>query len=144
MRYLCVVFEEPLFITVIKEDNIMDSISLEGVLYNNITSMVVGDDNVVFYDWLIDRSGNACGLEIHLSPNDLLFSGVRLNEISLVELNCFVRVWFSQKRNGIPQGMEAFGDIFFFRAKDNTLLVIVGLEDWLSPSQAQQLIANLA
>jgi hypothetical protein len=139
MTELCILVEEPLSFARL-DNHLADSICVQG---SNYEKRPTSDDDLVFYDWIIDESDVVRGLEIHLpSGHPLLQSCVPLNEISQVETNCFVRLWFGTNRTGTPQGKEAFGDIFFFGAESNKLAIVVGLDSWLSLSQGKFLLAS--
>lgn len=137
MRYLSIVVQRSLKIGLINGP-IVFPIELNDTLF---TEHQLRDD-IVFYDWFVNPIGNICALEIHLSPHDSRFqTSFPLSESPSIDLDAFVRIWFSDKRDGIAQGLEAFDDIYFAHSMDGQLAIIVGIDTWLNPAQAQQLVS---
>ena len=123
------------------DNGLIDFIKVQGDVYKK---KPVSDDDVVFYDWIIDKTDVVRGLEIHLPPDHaLLRSSIPLNNISQIESGCFVRLWFGNSREGDEQGKEAFGDIFFFGTDNNKLAIVVSLDAWLSMPQGKSLLVSL-
>jgi len=120
------------------EDHPGPSIRLGGEFFARRTT-----EEFVFYDWIADKTTAIQALEIHLPPDDsLLKTRLPFSQISYIDTQCFVQIWFTANRDGTPMGKEAFGDILFFEANDGRLAVVVGIEDWLSPSERQQLLSD--
>jgi hypothetical protein len=135
MSHLCVLVEEPLFFARLDYRS-TDFINVRGVSYKK---RAISENDVVFYDWIADDD-DVRGLEIHLPlDHPLLRSSVPLNSVSSIETDCFVRIWLSNTRAGVAQGKEAFGDIYFFSTDNNRVAIVVGLQSWLSSSQAASL-----
>ena len=102
------------------------------------------DEEAVFYDWLADEASVIQGIEIHLAPDHpSLRATPPLTSLEYVTLGPFVRIWFARTRDGMPLGKEAFGDLFFFRDKNNTLAILVGISEWLSRKEQDSLLKNL-
>lgn len=140
MTYLCILIDKPL--SFLRLDHpLLDSLTLHGTIY--IRRPISGDE-VVFYDWVIDETNTVRALEIHLPPDSaLLQSSVPLNEVPLVETDCFVRIWFGDNRAGVAQGKEAFGGISFFGGGGNKLAIVLDLNSWLSPPERRSVLASL-
>jgi hypothetical protein len=100
--------------------------------------------DIVFYDWIADRNGAIRALEIHLPMDDpCLKTATPLDQLPHVDVDGFARFWLLGAQDCTELGYEAFGDIFFFGAADGRLAIVVGLVDWLSDRQRNQLLSDL-
>ena len=101
-------------------------------------------EDIVFYDWLSDRDGSLCALEIHLPPDHpALATSTPFNKLRYVDTDCFPHIWLIERRECRELGKEAFGDIFFFGADDGRLGIVVGIDDWLSQQERDRLLRDL-
>lgn len=140
MTSLCIFVQEPLRFAVLA-DRPGERMTFDGGIY---TKRSYSEDDVVFYDWIIDERRIVRALELHLDPDDpLLYSCVPFEDIGAIDSDMFVRIWLSADRTGSPQGKEAFEDIWFFGTGAGALAVVVGLDSWLAASEAKALLAML-
>ena len=95
----------------------------------------------VFYDWLVDSAGQLCSLEVHVS-GELLF-GESTRSRPYFQQHAFPRIRLCDTTIAHELGLEAFGDIAFFRSKSGIDAVVVGLDLWLNETQYCGLIENL-
>ncbi len=141
MTQLTVLMEDRLFF-VRTDDHVGETLYLQGRSYRERR---IPDDDLVFYDWVIDEADVVRALEIHLAPDDpLLASAIPLQRIPGVETCGFVRIWLGSERIGTARGLEAFGDISFFGSESAHLAIRVGLGSWLSSSQADSILQRAA
>jgi hypothetical protein len=139
MRKLCLVIEPHLYGRLI-EGQSERPLDLDGCRFTQRATR----EQIIFYDWIADRAGAIHGLEIHLLPtHPALRTLTPFERLPHVEVGCFVRVWFSKGRDYFPLGKEAFGDIWFFEAKDGRLAIVVGIDEWLSQSERDPLLEDL-
>jgi hypothetical protein len=138
---LCILMEEPL--SFVRFDKPVGQSFVVGAKV--FQQRPIPDDEIVFYDWLADKDGSLCGIEIHVRHDDVLLkSRQRIEELSSVRIHYYPQIWFGSQRSANELGMEAFGDIHFFASEDeNELAVLVGLDKWLAPKQREALILDL-
>jgi hypothetical protein len=138
MSLLCLILEPQLRVCLL-DTFPGSSITTSGQLFTQRAT-----EEVVFYDWIVDATTGVHGLEIHLPPDHpLLKMRTPLSQLPYVDMNCFVRIWLTRHRRGVPLGKEAFGDLFFFHAEDGKLAIVVGIQEWLSPRERELLLNNL-
>jgi hypothetical protein len=110
---------------------------------HQLTERKTGEE-LVFYDWIADRNGALMGLEIHLGPDHpSLKTLVALEQLPYVETDGFVRIWLSDAPEWWPLGKEAFGDIRFFEDRRGVLVIVVGIDDWLSEDERGELLRRI-
>jgi hypothetical protein len=73
----------------------------------------------------------------------LLGTRTPLSQFPYIDTDCFVRIWLTENRDGVPIGKEAFGDLLFYQAEDGRLAIVVGIQEWLSPRERELLLSNL-
>jgi hypothetical protein len=138
MSFLCLILEAQLRVCLL-EACPGTSITTGGQLFTQRAT-----EEVVFYDWIVDATTGVHALEIHLPPDHpLLKMRTPLSQLSYVDTDCFVRIWLTRHRSGVPAGKEAFGDLFFFQAEDCRLAIVVGIQEWLSSRERELLLSNL-
>jgi hypothetical protein len=138
MSFLCLILEPRLRVCLL-EACPGTSITTSGQLFTQRAT-----EEVVFYDWIVDATTGVHALEIHLPfDHPLLKMRTPLSQLPYVDTDCFVRIWLTRHRGGVPVGKEAFGDLFFFQAEDGRLAIVVGIQEWLSPRECELLLTNL-
>ena len=140
MIQMGIILRDPLVMAMVTGDPSSGKITIANQLCQ---ARKLNDDDIIFYDWLLDNNGSVCGVEIHINPDsNLIRSSSHLKNLHSVDIGIFPRIWFGQVRNGKPQGCEAFGDLYLFDTDNGDLAIVIDLSAWLSIPQAQQLIAT--
>lgn len=100
-------------------------------------------DQLVFYDWLVDPHGHVCGLEVKdMSDAGDLFSPRTLGR-SYVTWDGFPKIMFDDVANPECLALEAFSDLSIYRSDDMDEVIDVQLDGWLNQQQIQGLLKRL-
>ena len=98
------------------------------------SKQVLPEDELLFYDWIIDAE-SPVALEIHVSTGDRAYnylnSSMPLVSRSYVEIDPFPQIWLTDHRQGIPAGLEAFGDLLIYHDATGNVAIGAGCS-WLS------------
>ncbi len=116
-------------------ESVGDSLSWNGREYLRVSSP---EDRPVFYDWLRNSMGEIVGLELHLFPDDEAWLGSLPRDLPNPTAD-FPRLLFCDEEAPQPSGLEAFGDIYFYRCAPNQWLVVVGIDQWLTGADTTRL-----
>ena len=110
----------------------------ENILGTDFCSVMNEEDDVVFYDWLTDNSGDPVGLDLGANTpadisKDLLGRPYFTNDL-------FPRIMLRTTGSSIiPLGLEAFGDINLLRSSSGIWAISVPPASWLNASQMEGL-----
>ena len=115
----------------------------ENILGADFCTMMNEEDDVVFYDWLADDSGDPVGLD--LGANTPVDISKDLLERHYFTNDLFPRIMLRTFRGSIiPLGLEAFGDINLLRSSSGIWAISVPPASWLNASQMDGLSRLIA
>ena len=107
---------------------------------NSITyELQTQPNDCVFYDWLVEEGGSPCALEVFLFKGDrdqINFAGWPNPHTTFDD---FPTIWLKGFKPAGPLGLQAFGDIEFYKGQLDQWCVVVGLDLWLTPKQSEDL-----
>jgi hypothetical protein len=104
---------------------------------DNYSRTTVPDDLPVFYDWLRDDYGRLCGVECYILPEHRQWLGELCSIATGSEYGPVAAVW-CKGCHVMPDGVQGFGNIWFYESIDKKWLLVVGSE-WLRKSDSEYL-----
>ena len=118
----------------------LDLDTCEHVKYHEtIFSKILTDaDELLFYDWLENQSGQICGIEIH--ERDNAFYSNLLDYRKGVATPPYPQILFRESLSYKQRGLECFGDIVKLISRTGERLIVVRLDTWISAIEIDSLI----
>lgn len=90
------------------------------------------DTETVFYDLLRGRAGELVGMELHVDRDSPLVQYLLegIGDCQSIEFAPFLTIWFGDRTNATPMGLEAFGDFKLLQSRLGQRAIAFDPENW--------------
>lgn len=98
------------------------------------TELCINESDVVFYDLFANKSGEIAAIELHAETDSVVFQALFGDSGTLqnVEFSPYPIIWLGHRSDGLPMGLEAFGDLKLFKSNAGKVKISFCPSNWIN------------
>ncbi len=98
------------------------------------TELWINESDRVFYDLFANKEGEIAAIELHAATDSLVFQALFGDSGTLQngEFSPYPIIWLGHSSDGLPMGLEAFGDLKLFKSNAGKVAISFRPSNWIN------------